>query len=348
MTLSRPAPSARVLAPIALLGLLFVTACTAQGDVPLASPPAQSSTPSPIPDAEVAPAFRALGEPIAQWECTDLIPMLDGETGRAVPPTSTANTPQPTIGVDGDLRCVSEVEVIEGSGSATMTVSVVVADFEDQIAAEGALRNAVCCYQGALIVDSEPPRRFACGGGVCAASVAIKGFVGSVLYQWNPAEIADYSQGPRLDSSVEQLVSLLDAASRPRPLEPLAPDAAPLTRCDEAPGEVSSAVGIALGSNGPARAEFDGSDDGLWIQAALEGRRGTTFCRWTADDAEPAASVIVTPGAGSFVGSPGSPLDSGVGESDPSAFAFDIDGNAIEVYGVDRATAEAIAEAHRR
>ncbi|WAB84017.1 hypothetical protein OVN20_00065 [Microcella daejeonensis] len=343
MTLPRSRSRTRALVvPTAVIGILLLGACSdAEGaDEGASAAPSAVPAPSPSETAVDTPAFRPLGEPVALWDCEQLIPPLDGEADPARPTT-------PVVGIDGDIRCVTDV-VLGETRSPAMTVSVVVADLEDQSAAENVLRDAVCCYQGDLVVDSDPPQRSTCGGGICAASVAINGFVGSVLYQWVPGEIADAAQAERLGSSAAQLTSLLQEAPRPLPLEPIAPDAAPFVRCEAVPAAVSSAVGTALGSGAPARAEYSGSGDGLWVDAALDARRGTSFCHWTADDAGSAASVTITPGGGPLVGRADAPLDTAGRAGEPSAFAFDIDGNAIEVYGVDRATAEAIAEAHRR
>lgn len=331
-----------------IIGLLLLSACSAPGGEPLPLPSPGISVPIPDVAEPDEPAFRALAEPIAAWACDDLIPLLEGESDRAASTTSPGTPSMPTVGVDGEIRCAVDVIIVEDSAAASVAVTVTVADLEDQIEAEAVLRDAVCCYQGDLVVDSDPPQRSTCGGGICAASVAINGFVGSVLYQWLPGELPEAAQGERLASSTAQLSSLLREAPRPLPLEPLNPDAAPFTRCDSVPDSVSAAMGLALGSGVPARAEYGGSGDGLWIQAALDARRGTTFCQWTADDAGSAASVAVTPGAGPLVGRADAPLDTAGRAGERGAFAVAVDGNAIEVYGVDRATAEAIAEAHRR
>ncbi len=341
-------PRGRQAVLMTIIGLLLLSACSAPGDEspPLPSPGISVPTPDGTEPAE--PAFRALGDPIAAWTCDDLIPLLEGESERAASTTSPGIRSMPTVGVDGEIRCAVDLVIVEDSAAATLAVSVTVADVEEQIEAEAILRDAVCCYQGDVVTGSDPPQRSLCGGGICASSIASNGFIASVLLQSVPEEISDASQRRRLQAVSDRLESLLSSTTRPLPTRPLPAGSAPFTRCDQTPEALESAVGAAMGSSRAASADSGASGDGLWITAALEESRGTTFCQWTAEDGLAPAYVAVTPGAGSLVGHRDSLLNTAARRGAPGAFAFDIDGNAIEVYGVDRATAEAIAEAHRR
>lgn len=286
--------------------------------------------------------YRALDEPIADVACEELIGQIPG----AVAQVETDPVRQDTQ-VEGELACRYDLIVTAEQGDSTGSLWITVAFAGDD--AESAITGMACCGEGDLIEGSDPPRRDSCHSTLCASSFTVEGFVVSAISQGGTEQPLTAQHEVAVDS-VERVVASLD---QPLPVPPVSPESVLVESCEQTTPELRMEIGAALGAEQAAFSYFYGSGDEFWMGPWAKMRRGTTECAWSLDDpaqgsGAPMAMVTVIPGAVELLERPDSRYVDAEGAPEQSIFYFAVDGAVVKVSGVDRATAEAIAEAHRR
>ena len=331
---NRVSGNSRAAIAIITLSTVLLGACASAETV---AQPALTAGASQSPMASpVEPRYRALGEPIAPWTCDELIPPFDGETTRTA-----SDVDERDAGIEGEIACSLTLSRGAGDPPDAVSVSVMIADLGE--AAEQAVLDADCCRSGDLVAAAEPPRRETCAYAQCSSSIAVNGFGAFVWSLADSPEHIGYHQ-----SLVAALAERLAEAARPNPLPAVDVSDLPLSSCDAAPEDLARKIGDALGESAPARAESAPRGDGAWITYWLDARRAVTQCDWYPSEAagDQPVQVTVTPGATEALGVAGLPF---VDIDDPSVgtrYSFAVADAVVTVSRTDRATAQAIAEAH--
>lgn len=339
-------PSLRGTATVstALAVSLLIGGCVSPAQTDKVEPESQQtrSEPTPIAPEFEKPAFRALDEPIATTTCDELVSSIPGVVAQA-----DDDAPRQATLVEGELDCRYALVLTseQGDVAGRLWVSVAYAGGD----AGSAITGFLCCNEGELVAGSDPPRRDSCNYNLCAASFTVDGFLVSVVSQVS-AEPPPAVHHAAIVGSVEQVVRGFEP---PALLAPVDPSAVLVESCEQTTLELRSAVGQALGGDRAAFPFFFGSGDEFWMWPWVKQRRGTTECAWSLDDpaqgsGSPMAMVTVIPGAGELLERPNSRFVDIDGTPEQSTYYFAIDNAIVKVYGVDRPTAEAIAEAHRR
>lgn len=335
------------LAPLLACALLLVAvgcAGAAPGadrratDVPEIAVESESPTASPTPPT---PPTRAFGAPILDTECLGLLPDYPGQGERTFSERTWGN-----VEIDGRYACHGDVALDGAAGVDGVGFSIVVADFGDS--AEGAVLADECCYRGEVIADAASPTRLECGRAECFSIVAVNGFVAWTRVRAT-AEVAgapDVVAGYH-SSLASHVRDVLTAAARPFPLPSTLADPMLPVDCASQPDELAVAIGEVFGLAGPAESGIAYTHDQVWIDLAANEYSGIHLCDWRIDD-EPLAPVTLISGVDSAeLTRPGGPFNSEGDYPQGLWHRYAVGGGILVVADVDRATADAVADAYR-